>query len=113
MPEESIVEAVNRLEVAIGRLETLLTGDTFTAAPGLVRDVRQLQQDVQQLQTNKVSMWQWLIGFALFVGGVTLSNHAACSVVGVTIQAGLSFAVLLWAISAVFFLSGLGLIRWK
>jgi hypothetical protein len=113
MSEESIVDAVTRLEAAINRLETLLKGDSYTQVPGLVADVRKLQEQVQQIQSVRPSSWQWLFGFALFVGGVALSNHAACGVFGISTSAGISFAVLLWSISAVFFLSGLGLIRWK
>jgi hypothetical protein len=113
MPEESIVDAINRLEAAINRLEMLLKGDQYTQMPGLVADVRRLQEQVVQMQSVRLSAWQWLFGFTLFVGGVAMSNHAACGMFGIPTGAGLTFAILLWAISAVFFLSGLGLIRWK
>lgn len=111
--EESIVDAVNRLEAAIARLETLLKGDQYTQVPGLMHDVKRLQEQMAQVQAVKVSAWQWLIGFWLFVAGVALSNHAVVGLFGISTGAGISFALLLWSISAVFFLSGLGLIRWK
>jgi hypothetical protein len=111
--EESILDAVNRLEQAIGRLEMLLKGDAYMNMPGLVADVRRLEQDVSRMAAIKLSAWQWIIGFFLFVSGVALSNHAACGLFGIPTSVGISFALLLWAVSAIFFLSGLGLIRWK
>lgn len=111
--EESIVDAVLRLEAAIARLETLLKGDQYTQVPGLMHDVKRLQEQMAQVQAVKVSAWQWLLGFWLFVSGVALSNHAANDLFGIPTTVGVAFAILLWAISAVFFLSGLGLVRWK
>jgi hypothetical protein len=108
MPEETIVDAVNRLEAAVTRLETLLKGDQYAQVPGLLYDVKRLQEQVNQMQTVKVSAWQWLIGFWLFVAGVVLSNHAVNELFGIPTMVGVAFAVLLWVISAVFFLSGLG-----
>lgn len=111
--EESIVDAVNRLEAAIARLEMLLKGDQYMQVPGLIYDVKRLQEQMAQMQAMKASTWQWLIGFWLFVSGVVLSNHTSSELLGITPLAGVAIAVLLWSISAVFFLSGLGLSRWK
>jgi hypothetical protein len=113
MSEESIIDVVTRLEMATNRLEILLKGDSYTQVPGMVYDVRKLQEQVVHIQAIKLSAWQWLFGFVLFVGGVVLSNHAACGMLAISTIAGISFAVLLWSISALFFRSGLGLIRWK
>ena len=111
--EESILDAVNRLEQAISRLELLLKGDTYTDKPGLVADVRKLENEVSQLASVKLSAGQWLLGFVLFVGGVFISNHVACGFLNIPTNVGISFAILLWMVSAVFFLSGLGMLKWK
>lgn len=113
MPEESIIDAVNRLEAAVNRLEVLVKGDNYSQFPGIAHDVRQLQLEMAHIKSIRTSTWQWLIGFMLFVGGTLLSNCAANELLGASSTTRFSFAGVLWAISAVFFLSGLGLIRWK
>lgn len=110
---ENVIDQVDRLEKAVLRLERLLDGDQTLGLTGYSTELRRLRQDVDEMRSNKVSIWQWLMGFALFVGGVMLSNHAACGVMGLPVATGLSFALVFWAVSAVFFVSGLGFIRWR
>ncbi len=110
---ENVIDQVDRLEKAVLRLERLLDGDTTLGLVGYSAELRKLRQDVDEMRSAKVSVWQWLMGFALFVGGVVLSNHAACGVLGMAPSVGLSFAVVFWGVSAIFFVSGLGLIRWR
>lgn len=112
-PDESILDAVNRLEVAVRKLEAMVRGDVDLNTPGLAVEVRQLRAELDAMRATKPSIWQWILGFWLFVGGVVLSNHAACNLFGVSPALELSFSILLWLISMVFFLGGLGLLRWR
>lgn len=110
---ENVIDQVERLEKAVQRLEKLLDGDQTLGLVGFSTELNKLRQDVDEMRSAKVSLWQWSIGFVLFVMGVILSNHTASAMVGVLPTTGLSLAVVFWGVSAIFFISGLGLIRWR
>lgn len=112
-PDESILDAVDRLETAVRTLEGIVRGNVDLNTPGLALEVRQLRAELDAMRAVKPSIWQWLLGFWLFVSGVVLNSHVAYNLFGISPGLGLSFAMVFWLISVVFFLSGLGLLRWR
>lgn len=112
--DETLVEIVNRLEKATARLETLIDGNAALGLPGMASEVRRLRNDVDNLTNRTVSMWQWIVGYVLFVVGMLIISveefHAILELSFVTSLAG---GAVLLVLAGVMFLSGLGWLKWR
>lgn len=74
MATENILEAFERLEDTLSRVERILCGDPrerthglLTEFEGLRRDVQGLRQDVQQLQLRRPNFLLWVSGYLSFL----------------------------------------------
>lgn len=111
--EEMITDAVDRLDVTVKRLEKLLDGDASLGLRGVINRVSVLEEHVNALQSTRVSALQWLIGYVLFGLFVFFTSHSGCSVIGIPLEVGASLGLFVFVLAAVFFVSGLGWIRWR
>ena len=111
---ETLVEIVRRLEKATNRFETLIDGDAALGITGIALEVRRLRNDVDDLRARSVSMWQWIVGYILFVAGFaivsveSLQEHLELSFI--TAASG---SIVLLVLAAVMFVSGLGWLKWR
>lgn len=74
MSSDNILDAVDRIEQAIGKFERILYGDTQARQNGLLvefeglrKDVQGLRSDVQNLKNRRPSVPMWASGYFLFV----------------------------------------------
>lgn len=74
MASDNILEAVDRIEQAIGKFERILYGDSQARQNGLLvefeglrKDVRDLREDVQRLQNRRPNVLMWITGYVLFL----------------------------------------------
>lgn len=74
MSSDNILDAVDRIEQAIGKFERILYGDTQARQNGLLvefeglrKDVRDLREDVQRLQNRRPNVLMWITGYVLFL----------------------------------------------
>lgn len=111
--DETLVDIVARLEKTTQRLETLLDGSPAFGVAGLNSRVALLEQQVATIQGQRVSAWQWMVGYVLFVSGVIMASHGNVTAIGLTPTAGIVIGALAWVLAAVFFLSGLGWLKWR
>jgi hypothetical protein len=111
---ESMVEIVGRLERATNRLEVLISGSADLGLPGLAAEVRQLRADVDEMRSRSASLWQWFVGYVLFVlsfGLIAIDElQVLLELNRKTAFTGGGFMLVL---ACGFFLSGLGWIRWR
>lgn len=111
--EETLVDIVARLEKTTARLETLLDGSPAFGVEGLNSRVAHLERQIAIIQEQRVSAWQWMMGYVLFVVGVITVSHGNVTAIGLTPTAGIVIGALAWVLAAVFFLSGLGWLKWR
>lgn len=111
--DETLIDTVGRLDKITTRLETLLDGNAALGVSGLLTRVERIENRIEQQAARSVSMWQWIIGYILFICGTVLTSHGNLVLFGIAPQAGLTIGVLVWALAGVFFLSGLGWLRWR
>lgn len=111
--EPTIFEMVTRLERSVARLEMMVDGDVELGLRGVTHRVAMLEQHVEQMRNVRVSALQWLIGYLLFGGFVFLTSHAGCDFLGIPLGVGASLGLLVFVLAAIFFVSGLGWIRWR
>lgn len=112
--DETLVEIVSRLEKATTRLETLIDGNAALGLPGMASEVRRLRTEVDNLTNQSVSMWQWIVGYVLFVAGMLIiSVDKFHEILELSFVAALSGGVVLLVLAGVMFLSGLGWLKWR
>ncbi len=112
--DETLVEIVNRLEKATTRLETLIDGNADLGLPGLATEVRKLRDDVDNLQEKtRVSLWQWLGGYVLFVLAFGLTIKEIRDFLELSPIAALLGGGILIGLAALLFVSGLGWMKWR
>lgn len=111
--EEMITDAVDRLDKTVKRLEVLLDGDARLGLRGVINRVTALEEQVEALRNTRVSAMQWLIGYVMFGLFVFFTPHAGSSFIGFPQEAAASIGLFMFVLAAVFFVSGLGWIRWK
>jgi hypothetical protein len=121
MATENILEAVDRIEIAVNRFERILYGDPPARPNGLIvefeglrKDVQGLRDDVHRLQNKRPNVLLWVAGFAAFVvsmsfgmvGFVNLAgNHEVWNLPGpVALWLAATFAV----VALLLFLGGFG-----
>jgi hypothetical protein len=54
--DESILDAVERLENAVGKLESIVRGNVELNIPGLLHEVRQLRTEINALKTIVIGL---------------------------------------------------------
>jgi hypothetical protein len=71
---ENLIEAVERLELVIGRIERLMYGEPpgrpgglLAEVEGLRRDVQGLREDVHRLKSRRPNIWVWAGGYLVFL----------------------------------------------
>lgn len=111
--EETLLDTVGRLDRITTRLETLLDGNAALGVSGLLARVERIESKLEQQAAKSVSMWQWIIGYVLFVSGTVLAGHGNLMLFGISATAGLIIGVTVWLLAGVFFLSGLGWLKWR
>lgn len=111
--EETLVDMVERLDRSIRRLETLVEGDQGIGLYGLTARVVQLEHNVDELRSVKVSALQWLLGYLLFGAFVFLVSYSGCNWLGIPLQVGFALGLFFFGLAALFFVSGLGWIKWR
>jgi hypothetical protein len=74
MASDNILEAVDRIEQAIGKFERILYGDPQARQNGLLlefeglrKDVQQLSENVYRLQNRRPNVLMWVTGYVLFL----------------------------------------------
>jgi hypothetical protein len=74
MATENILEAFERVEDTLSRVERILCGDPRERLPGLMTefeglrgDVQGLRRDVQQLQAQRPQVLLWIAGYVCFL----------------------------------------------
>jgi hypothetical protein len=110
---ETIVDIVDRLDRSVSRLEKLLDGDVQLGLRGIAQRVTVLEEHVAAMQSVRVSALQWLLGYLLFGLFVVLVSHSNCLALGLPLSVGMTIGALAFVLAAVFFVSGLGWIRWR
>lgn len=111
--EETLIDIVERLDHSVERLERMLDGDQTIGLSGVRQRVSILEDHVNAMQSVKVSALQWLIGYILFGFFVVLVSHSGCNAIGLPLSVGMMVGALSFILAAVFFVSGLGWIRWR
>lgn len=120
MATENILEAVDRIEAAVGKFERILYGDPPARPNGLLvefeglrRDVQGLREDVHRLQ-NRPNVLLWVAGFAAFVAAMAFgmvgfmnltAGHEVWNLPG---SVGLWLAGMFVLVSLLLFLGGFG-----
>ena len=81
MASDNILDAVDRIEQAIGKFERILYGDPQARQNGLLlefeglrKDVQGLRGDVQQLQNRRPNVVMWVTGYVLFLAAGALAT---------------------------------------
>ena len=111
--EETIIDIVDRLDRSVSRLEKMLDGDVQLGLRGVTQRVAVLEEHIDSIRSVRVSALQWLIGYLLFGLFVVLVSHSGCAALGLPLSVGMSIGALAFILAAVFFISGLGWIRWR
>lgn len=111
--DETIVDIVDRLDRSVSRLEKMLDGDVQLGLRGVAQRVTVLEEHVESIKSVRVSALQWLIGYLLFGLFVVLISHADRQSMGLPLSVGMAVGALSFVLAAVFFVSGLGWIRWR
>ena len=110
--EETVVDAVDRLERAVSRLERIVNGDVDMASPGLWAEHKQLMVDVAELKSRKPDPRSWLLGYVIFVIGMLPLIKEMRERMGVAPELAMVFMVVAIGVALMFFANGLGFIRW-
>ncbi len=113
MDSETIVDKLDRVERSVTRIEKLLDGDVQLGLRGVSHRVTVLEEHVASIQGVRVSAMQWLLGYLLFGLFVLLTADSTCNALGVPQQIGLVVGGLAFVLAAIFFVSGLGWLRWR
>lgn len=111
--EETIIDIVDRLDRSVSRLEKMLDGDVQLGLRGVTQRVAVLEEHIDSIRSVRVSALQWLIGYLLFGLFVFFTSHAGCSTIGIPMEVGAGLGLFVFVLAAVFFISGLGWIRWR
>lgn len=111
--DETIIDIVDRLDRSVSRLEKMLDGDVQLGLRGVTQRVSVLEEYVASMQSVRVSAMQWLIGYLLFGLFVVLVSHSTCNALGLPLSVGMTIGALAFILAAVFFVSGLGWVRWR
>lgn len=109
--EETLVDLVERLEKAVGRLERRLDGDAELGAIGLNQRVAKLATDVETLLEREPIPILFMTGVVLFVAAFGLIVRELRDFVALPTLPALALSALLLALSMVFFYAGLGWAR--
>lgn len=121
MPTENILEAVDRIETAVGRFERILYGDPpahphglLVQVEGMRNDVHATQERVLKLERKRPNLWLWLLGYGLFLASgsfviVGFINMATLIAIwDLSPWAAFALAVLFAALACVLFIVGFG-----
>lgn len=121
MASDNILDAVDRIEQAIGKFERILYGDPQARQNGLLlefeglrKDVQELRQDVYMIKTRRPNIVMWVTGYMLYLVSGALAiiyfiNQAtALQIWDLSPGIALGGAVLLAAIALFFFVGGFG-----
>lgn len=111
--DETIIDKLERVERSVMRIEKMLDGDQQLGLRGFAQRVTALENHIDSIRSTRVSALQWLIGYLLFGLFVFFTSNAGCSAIGISMEVGAGFGLLLFVLAAVFFVSGLGWIRWR
>lgn len=111
--DETLVDIVVRLEKAVERLNMLMDGSQALGVDGLTTRINHIEKRLDNMQAQRASMWQWTLGYVLFIVGVLMASHNNVELFGITPIAGAIGGTLVWMLAAVFFLSGLGWLKWR
>lgn len=111
--DETIIDIVDRLDLSVSRLEKMLDGDVQLGLRGVTQRVSVLEEYVASMQSVRVSALQWLIGYLLFGLFVVLVSLSTCNALGLPLSVGMTIGALAFILAAVFFVSGLGWVRWR
>lgn len=110
---ETIIDKLDRVERTVTRIEKMLDGDSQLGLTGVAQRVTVLEQHVASIQSVRISALQWLLGYLLFGLFVVLVSHSTCNALGLPLSVGMTIGGFAFILAAVFFVSGLGWIRWR
>jgi hypothetical protein len=109
--DEMITDAVDRLDAAVRRLELLVDGDESLGLRGLTQRLSALENEVRAQQNMRAGALQWLIGYVLF-GLFSFSiARVGIEAMQVPLYLAAGASLLLFLLSAFFFVSGLGWLK--
>jgi hypothetical protein len=111
--DETLVDIVERLNRTVGRLEILLEGDAALGLRGVTTRVQRIEENLDLMQSAKPSALQWTIGYLLFGLFVAIVSHSGCQWLGISVQLALIIGVFVFVFAGVFFVSGLGWLKWR
>lgn len=111
--DETIVDKLDRVERSVARIEKMLDGDAQLGLRGVAQRVTVLESHIDSIRSVRVSALQWLIGYLLFGLFVFFTSHAGCSTIGISMEVGAGLGLFVFVLAAVFFISGMGWIRWR
>ena len=111
--EDSVIDAVERLERAVTRLEKiLLAGDSDVGTPGMLHQHRQLVADMEEIKARRPKPASWVIGYAIFSVGLIPLIKEVREYLGIDYGAVIIFLFISTAVALYFFANGLGFVRW-
>lgn len=105
--DEMLVETIERLDAAVGKLETIIGGDPDLGYRGLSQRVERIESEMKRLNSQRSSIVQWTIGYTMlgmFVAVLATGDLAEMMIAGTAIG--------LFVGAGIFLASGLGLLKW-
>lgn len=111
--EGTVLDAVDRLERAVSRLERIVDGDTEIASPGMLSQHRQLVIDVAELKARRMDLRMWIAGYLVFTAAFSMTIKEIRDILGISFEMALVFGWILIGVALALFLSGLGWMRFS
>ncbi len=106
--DELLVDTVERLNVAVKKLETIVGGDPDIGYRGLSQRVERLEGEMKRINNTRYSATQWTLGYMMlgvFIWIMTTGDIANIMTVAI--------GVIMFALAGLFLASGLGWFRWR
>ena len=106
--DELLVDTVERLNVAVKKLETIVGGDPDIGYRGLSQRVERLEGEMKRINNTRYSATQWTLGYmmlGIFIWMMTTGD--------ITNMMTMAIGAIMFALAGLFLASGLGWFRWR
>ena len=113
--DETLIQTVDRLKIAVDQLVILMHGSRELRVSGIMEDVKRLTESVQRLERTmrrrRGNPSQWFVGYVMASGGILLLSTTVCNILNIPNDLGAALGAVLWLGAVWFLVSDMGMLH--